>query len=103
MMLSVGSLLFIFLFMLFMTRSLFITGFGVFSILSSFFIANLIYRFVFQYKYFGIFHVLSIFIILGIGADNIFVFMDTWRATAHRKYPSLEHRLSACYRCRYSP
>ncbi|XP_070181353.1 protein dispatched homolog 1-like isoform X2 [Littorina saxatilis] len=98
MLLAAGSLCFIFLFMLLMTRSLFITGFGIFSILSSFFIANLIYRFVCQYRYFGIFHVLSIFIILGIGADNVFVFIDTWRATEHSNFPTLEHRLTACYR-----
>lgn len=96
--LAVGSLLFIFLFVLFMTKSLFLTSFGIFSIISSFVIATLVYSFIFQYKYFGIFHVLSIFIILGIGADNIFVFVDNWRATAHLDYTSLEARLSACYK-----
>ncbi|PVD32343.1 hypothetical protein C0Q70_07776 [Pomacea canaliculata] len=96
--LAVGSLLFIFLFVLFMTKSLFLTSFGIFSIISSFVIATLVYSFIFQYKYFGIFHVLSIFIILGIGADNIFVFVDNWRATAHLEYTSLEARLSACYK-----
>ncbi|KAK7504971.1 hypothetical protein BaRGS_00003999 [Batillaria attramentaria] len=95
MFLAAGSLVFIFLFVLFMTRSLFITGFGIFSIISSFFITNFLYRFIFRYSYFGIFHVLSIFIILGIGADDIFVFMDTWRATAHARFSSLEARRAA--------
>lgn len=98
MLLAVGSFSFIFLFMLAMTGSLFLTSLGIFSIVSSFFIANLLYRFVFQYRYFGIFHVLSIFIILGVGSDNVFVFVDTWRATAHLSFSSLEVRLSACYR-----
>ncbi|XP_033735522.1 protein dispatched homolog 1-like [Pecten maximus] len=98
MMLAVGSFGFIFLFMLFQTKSLFVTCFAIFSILTSFFGANMIYRIAFDYKYFGIFHVLSIFIILGIGADDVFVYFDTWRATSHEHMESLEQRLSECYR-----
>ncbi|XP_069117661.1 protein dispatched homolog 1-like [Argopecten irradians] len=98
MMLAVGSFAFIFLFMLFQTKSLFVTCLGIFSILTSFFGANMIYRIAFDYKYFGIFHVLSIFIILGIGADDVFVYFDTWRATSHEHMESLEQRLSECYR-----
>ncbi|CAL1540358.1 unnamed protein product [Lymnaea stagnalis] len=96
--LAVGSFLFIFIFMLLQTSSLFLTSFSIFSILTSFLGTNLVYRVVLDYRYFGIFHVLSIFIILGIGADNIFVFNDTWRATAHERHTSLEERLSSCYR-----
>ncbi|XP_060070535.1 protein dispatched homolog 3-like [Ylistrum balloti] len=98
MMLAVGSFCFIFLFMLFQTKSLFITCFAIFSILTSFFGANMIYRIAFDYKYFGVFHVLSIFIILGIGADDVFVYFDTWRVTSHERMESLEQRLSECYR-----
>ncbi|XP_064604053.1 protein dispatched homolog 3-like [Liolophura sinensis] len=96
--LAAASLAFIFLVVLFQTQSLFISSLALFSIFTSFTGANLIYRVIFDYKYFGIFHVLSVFIILGIGADDIFVFYDTWRATRHVAYPSLAHRLSACYR-----
>ncbi|XP_055880253.1 protein dispatched homolog 3-like isoform X1 [Biomphalaria glabrata] len=96
--LAVGSFLFIFIFMLVQTNSLFLTSFSIFSILTSFLGANIVYRVILDYRYFGIFHVLSIFIILGIGADNIFVFNDTWRATAHEKHASMEERLSSCYR-----
>ena len=93
-----GSFTFIFCFMWFQTRSLFITTCAVGSILMGFTGANLIYRILFDFRYFGIFHVLSVFIILGIGADDVFVFYDTWRATDHLEYPSLAHRLSHCYR-----
>ncbi|KAH9488013.1 hypothetical protein Btru_066816 [Bulinus truncatus] len=96
--LAVGSFLFIFIFMLIQTSSLFLTTFSIFSILTSFLGANIVYRVVLDYRYFGIFHVLSIFIILGIGADNIFVFNDTWRATAHEKHANMAERLSSCYR-----
>ena len=93
--LAIASFVFIFLFMLIQTGSIWITSWGIFSIISSFNIANFIYRVVFDYKYFGIFHVLAIFIILGIGSDNIFVFMDTWKEHG-RNHPNsdLASRLS---------
>ncbi|CAH1790939.1 unnamed protein product [Owenia fusiformis] len=98
MMLAGGSFTFIFGFMCFQTKSLFISGFAIMSILTSFLGANMIYRIVLDYAYFGIFHVLSVFIILGIGADDIFVFYDTWRASELGNYPTLAHRLSDCYK-----
>lgn len=96
--LALGSMLFIILFMLIQTQSFWITLWAVFSILNSFMITNLIYVGPIRFTYLGIFHVLAIFIILGIGADNVFVFYDTWRESAHHKYMSLAHRLSHCYR-----
>ena len=93
-----GSLLFIFFFMWLHTRSLFITGLAILSIVTSFFVANMLYRVVFDFRYFGIFHVLALFIILGIGADDVFVFYDTWRESSHYPFPSLAHRMSFVYR-----
>ena len=96
--LAMGSMVFIFLFMVFQTRSLFITTLAVASIQTSFAASILVYRIIFDFRYFGIFHVLSVFIVLGLGADNVFIFYDTWRHTAFRTYPALEYRLSDCYR-----
>ncbi|XP_077990897.1 protein dispatched-like [Glandiceps talaboti] len=93
-----GSCVFIFGFLWFQTRSLWITGFAIIGIITSFTGANLIYRFILDFQFFGIFHILSIFIILGIGADDVFVFMDTWRSTGFEVYPGLEYRLSDVYR-----
>ncbi|XP_078001163.1 protein dispatched homolog 1-like [Glandiceps talaboti] len=93
-----GSFAFIFGFLWFQTGSLWIAGFAVLGIMTSFFGANLFYRYVLDYRFFGTFHILSIFIILGIGADDIFVFMDTWRSTGFEIYPGLEYRLSDAYR-----
>ncbi|OWF38243.1 Patched domain-containing protein 2 [Mizuhopecten yessoensis] len=98
MLLAVGSFLFIFVFMWFQTASFFITFMGIFSILTSFLLTNLIYRCILNYEYFGFFHVIAMFIILGIGADDVFIFYDTWRLTGHTVYPSKAHRLSDCYR-----
>ena len=96
--LAIGSLIFIFLFMWFQTRTLFVTCFGLFGIMNGFIITDVIYIGVLQIKYLGIFHVLSLFIVLGIGADDLFVFMDTWREAGHRSWPSLAHRLDHTFR-----
>lgn len=98
MLFAIGSISFIFLFMWFHTGTLWITSLAVLSIMTSFCCTNLVYRVVIGFRYFGYFHILSIFIVLGIGADDLFVFYDAWRATGFKSYPSLAHRLSHAYR-----
>ncbi|XP_045172972.2 protein dispatched homolog 1-like [Mercenaria mercenaria] len=93
-----ASMTFIFLVILLHTRSLWIAGFAILSIFASFFTGNLIYNLVIRFEYIGYFHILSLFIILGIGADNVFVFYDIWRNTACDEYLSVAHRLSDCYK-----
>ena len=99
--LAVGSLTFVFLFMWKQTSSLLVTGTGIGGVLIAFFVANLFYRFVLGYKFFGIFHVLSVFIILGIGADDVFVFYDAWLQAGLQRIEirdSSSKRLSFAYR-----
>ena len=96
--LVVGSFLFILIFVCIQTQSLWVSLLAIASIITGFTGANLLYNVVFGFKYFGIFHVLAVFIILGIGADDVFVFYDTWTESAYKPYKSLEHRLSDCYR-----
>ena len=98
MLLAVGSLCFIFGYMWFQTESFWVTGFAILSIIFSFFSTNFVYRIVFDYRYIGQFHLISVFIILGVGADNIFVFFNNWKATGRHEYKSLAHRMSDCYR-----
>ena len=90
-----GSMMFIFVFMWFQVGSLWITTWAIFSILSSFIITNFIYRVILDFRYFGVFHVLSVFIVLGIGADDVFVFIDSWKSSAH--VTLLVTRLSMVY------
>ncbi|OWF55417.1 protein dispatched homolog 3-like [Mizuhopecten yessoensis] len=97
MMLALGSMVFIFSFMTYHTKSLWIAGFAIISIITSFLGGNLIYRVIFDFRYFGFFHILAIFIALGIGADDLFVFFDAWRLTSFHSYPSLAHRLSDAF------
>ncbi len=40
-------------------------------------------RVILDFRYIGVFHILSVFIILGIGADDVFIFFDAWKETAH--------------------
>ena len=96
--LAIGSLLFIYCFIIYHTKSLWISSFGVMSIFISFLAANMIYRIVLDFRYIGFFHIIAIFIILGIGADDVFIFLDVWKNTAYNIYPSLAHRLSDAYR-----
>lgn len=96
--LAIGSFFFIVVFICIQTGSLWVGLFAVMSIQTSFFGANIIYRCILDYRYFGIFHVLALFIILGIGADDVFVFYDNWKETGHHEYKSVAHRLSDCYR-----
>jgi hypothetical protein len=96
--LAVGSIVFIYCFMRFVTKSFWISSWAVFSIISSFLITNLIYRIVLDYIYFGYFHFIAIFIILGIGADDFFVYFNAWEANGLKDYPSIAHRLSHTFR-----
>ena len=98
MMLAMIGLAFLFIVVCVQTRSLWITCWALFSVLSSFFISIIIYRFILDYRYIGVFHALAVFIILGIGADDVFVFFDTWRLSANYKFKSMAHRMSYVYR-----
>ncbi|KAK3093880.1 hypothetical protein FSP39_021384 [Pinctada imbricata] len=93
-----GSFTFIFLIMWLQTASLWITFMGLYSIITSFLLTNFIYRYCFGYIYFGFFHIAAMFIIIGIGADDVFVFYDTWRLTGNKNFPSKAHRLSEFYK-----
>lgn len=97
-MLAVGSILFIFGFIVYHTKSMWISTFAVSSILTSFLCTNIIYRVVLDYRYFGFFHVITLFIILGIGADDLFVFLDVWKNTGYQRYDTLALRLSSAYK-----
>ena len=40
----------------------------------------------------------SSFNLLGIGADNVFIFVDTWKASGYQNHPTPAHQMSAAYR-----
>lgn len=82
MLLVLGSAFIIFSLIWFVSRSLFIAGMSMLQIATTFPTSLVILVFIFQQTYVGILHLLAIFIILGIGADDVFVFVDAWRQSA---------------------
>lgn len=71
--------------------------FGIFSILISFLLVNLVYWYIFSYEYFGFFYIILMFIIFGIGVDDVFVFYDCWCFIDDVNYLSLVYCLIDCY------
>ena len=89
--LSLFSLAFVFAFLFVFTRfSPFLTVLGVISILSPIFLAYFFFHLVVDSL--GILSGISMFIIIGIGVDDVFVFINTFRQAHSAK--SLESRLA---------
>lgn len=51
----------------------------MFIIVISFPISLVVLKGIFRVTFFSSLHILAVFIILGIAADDIFVFIDAWR------------------------
>lgn len=81
-MLAIGSVAFVFLYMYFHSSSAFIAAAGMLHIVMSFPFAFCIYRYVFGIVPVYALSFLSIYVILAIGADDVFVFIDAWRQSA---------------------
>jgi len=60
-------------------QSFFLSSIGITIILLSFPITTLMTEGVFRVTFFSSMHTLTVFIVLGISADNIFVLFDAWR------------------------
>ena len=76
-----GSVLFVFIFLCLHLGSFFLASTGIVMILCSLYVGLFIYWYIFQIKYYSSMHVLTFFLVLGIGADDIFVFVDGWKQT----------------------
>lgn len=74
-----------------MLQSITIALLSILMIAFSFSFTALIYQGFFGVDYFSALHQLAIFIILGISADNIFVFSDAWRQSTSMR--SIKHSL----------
>jgi hypothetical protein len=68
---------------------------ALFHVLISFPVSWAIYRFIYQQKYVGYMQFLSIFIILGIGVDDVFIMFDAWIQSAEEGFDEtdLESRM----------
>jgi hypothetical protein len=74
------SFLLIYLYILNSTRSVMVASFGMMHIFLSFFVTYAIYKSVLVWYPFLLW--LGLFVICGIGADDVFVFVDAWRQSA---------------------
>ena len=82
MLFSIFSIMFVYYWMTVHTGSLFLASLGMLQIVCSLPIGNGIYKLLFGIEYFDTLHTLVIFLVLGVGADDIFVLNDGWTQTA---------------------
>ena len=76
---AIGSVLFVFCFIWYHLASFFMAGMSMLMILFSFPITYTLYGGIFQISFNDTLIQLTIFIVLGIAADDIFVFCDAWK------------------------
>eukprot|EP00164_Ancoracysta_twista_P001242 GFYU01001629.1.p1 GENE.GFYU01001629.1~~GFYU01001629.1.p1 ORF type:complete len:1046 (-),score=368.07 GFYU01001629.1:102-3239(-) len=98
---AIASGLFIWLYMWFHTSSFFLASVGIGNILLSFPFCFFWGRVVFGVTYFSQLNIMAVFVILGIGADDLFVFIDAYQQ-AKVEPPeisqNLVHRVDYMYR-----
>ena len=80
---SVASGSFVVFYLAIHMRSPLVAILGMMQTIIAFPIAYFFYRVVFQITYFASMNLLSIYIILGISADDLFVFYDAWRQSKY--------------------
>ncbi|XP_004741555.1 protein dispatched homolog 3 [Mustela putorius furo] len=69
--------------------SVFLSFFGIASIGLSCLVALFLYHVVFGIQYLGILNGVAAFVIVGIGVDDVFVFVNTYRQASHLEDPQL--------------
>lgn len=79
---AAGSLVVVFLYMWYHTKSPALTALGMFHILMALPLALFINRVIIGVKLISFLQFLGVFIILGIGADDIFIMLDAWKQSA---------------------
>eukprot|EP00462_Mataza_sp_D1_P024935 CAMPEP_0175132088 /NCGR_PEP_ID=MMETSP0087-20121206/6891_1 /TAXON_ID=136419 /ORGANISM="Unknown Unknown, Strain D1" /LENGTH=1082 /DNA_ID=CAMNT_0016414425 /DNA_START=38 /DNA_END=3287 /DNA_ORIENTATION=+ len=97
----VGSFVFVFAYMWYNLQSVFLTICGMLEIILSMPLAFFCWSVLGQQKYFNTLMMLGLFIVLGIGADDIFVFCDAWAQSglqAKHISGSIETRFAWSYR-----
>lgn len=101
---AIFSFLFVMVYITLLKKSFFLSLHAMGMIVLSLFPAYFIYA-ILGNSYFGTFNLLCVFIILGIGADDVFVFIDTWNQSymaipntgqdyKERKIKQMEYTLS---------
>lgn len=84
-----ASLLMVLCYLIYMQDSFFIALMGMAQIMLTFLPSLIFYRYVLGQKYFGVLNLIAIFIILGIGVANLFVFSDQYHHFRREKHFSV--------------
>jgi len=74
----VGSIIFVFCYITLHVKSVALSIPAIVMVVLSFPLTVFIYYYVVRIPMFNAMHTLTLFIVLGIAADNIFVFFDAW-------------------------
>lgn len=80
---SLFSVAFVYCYLVFHLESIFLSTVGILLIIFSFPVTLIIVKGLLGVSYIGSLQIISIYIILGIGADDIFIFVDAWNQTIH--------------------
>ena len=94
---TMASIMFVYYYIAFYTGSNFIGSMGMLQIILTLPLALFIYRGILQITFFNQLHVLAIYLVLGIGADDIFVFMDGWNQSINL-YHNTADRLDVTFK-----
>ena len=76
--LIIFALLFVFLYFVYNLSSCFLSAAGISIIFLSFPATAVVTDGILQVKYFGSLQIIAVFLVIGIAADDIFVFYDAW-------------------------
>lgn len=77
------ALTFVFLYFIYHLKSKFLAMVGISIIFLSFPFTAVLVQGLGQVAYFGTLQVIAIFLVIGIAADDIFVFIDAWKQSAN--------------------
>ncbi len=75
------AVLFVWGYITFHTRSIFLSNMAMIQILLSLPVSYTVYKYVWGIPFFSQLHILAIFLVLGVGADDVFVITDAWKET----------------------
>lgn len=95
---SIFSVMFVFCFLCYHLGSGFLSMIGIMLILLSFPLTSFICEAILQVTFFSSLHSLVVFIVLGIAADDIFVFIDAWRQSERVIGTDLHKRMAYSFR-----
>merc|ERR1711871_1638186 len=82
------AVMFVWAYITFHTRSLFLSNMAMVQILLSLPVSYTVYKYVWGIPFFSQLHILAIFLVLGVGADDVFVITDAWKETLFTVAPA---------------